>query len=62
MSIFGKCLALSTTTVILCATGWYDRDTCSSPRLTHFWGKQRELIKSLCVVEKERVREGPGRG
>lgn len=36
MSIFGKCLALRTTTVILCATGWYDRDTWSSPLLMHF--------------------------
>ena len=40
MSIFGRCLALRTTTVILCATGWYDRDTWSSPLLMHFCGEE----------------------
>lgn len=49
MSIFGKCLALRTTTVILWATGWYDRDTCSSPLLMHF-------------CEEETAGEGPSRG
>lgn len=49
MSIFGKCLALRTTTVILWATGWYDRDTWSSPLLMHF-------------CEEERAGERPHRG
>lgn len=31
---------MRTTTVILCATGWYDRDTWSSPLLMHFCGEE----------------------
>lgn len=54
MSILGRCLALRTTTVILCTTGWYDSDTWSSPLLMHF-------CKGETWV-RIRAGEGGGRG
>lgn len=50
MSSLGRCLAFRTTTLSLWETGWYERDTSSSPRLTHCKTQQPSSVHQYISI------------